>query len=169
MLTVRCTAKLLRRLKQSPPTALERSTNQLGDWYATILSVRPAHLILLVNEPTRLAAVLPAREISTLAKRIPDAILEVLRELGADNAALDSEHLEMAEIRFDRTASRSVVGTMNDFSFLMDWGRSREGAPHDLLRLAMDLNRTPVGPLKYERPDDVARRTFGIEGAPHLA
>ncbi len=75
----------------------------------------------------------------------------------------------MAELRFDRTASRSVLGTMNDFIFLMDWERSREGTPHDLLRLAMDLNRTPVGPLKYERRDDVARRTLGIEGAPHLA
>ena len=82
MLTVRCTAKLLRRLKVAPPASGEASSTRLGDWYATILSVRPAHLILLVNEPTRLAAVLPAREISTLATRIPEAIIKVLRELG---------------------------------------------------------------------------------------
>ena len=31
--------------------------------YTTILPVRPAHLILLANEQTRLAAVLPAREL----------------------------------------------------------------------------------------------------------
>ncbi len=169
MLTVRCTAKLLRRLKVNPPTSGEASSNRLGDWYATILPVRPAHLILLVNEATRLAAVLPARETSTLERRIPEAVLEVLRELGASGAVLDSERHEMAELRFDRTASRSLLGTMNDFSFLMDWGRSRDGAPHDLLRLAMDLNRTPVEPLKYDRLDDVARRILGIEGAPHLA
>ena len=162
MLTVRCTTKLLRRLKVSPGPSPATSSSRLGDWYATILSVRPAHLILLVNEQTRLAAVLPAREIGTLAARIPDAIAEVLAELGTPAGAIDSERREMAEVRFDRTSSRSVLGTMIDYVFMIDWGRSR-GASQELLRIAMDLNRTPVGPLKYERPDDVARRALGIE------
>jgi hypothetical protein len=60
MLTVRCTTKLLGRLKVSPRALGKASSNRLGDWYATILPVRPAHPILLVNETTRLAAVLPA-------------------------------------------------------------------------------------------------------------
>jgi serine/threonine protein kinase len=77
MLIVRCTAKLLTRLKVRPEAASTSSTTRLGDWYATILPVRPAHLVLLVNEGTRLAVLLPAREISTLSKRIPEAILEL--------------------------------------------------------------------------------------------
>lgn len=68
----------------------------------------------------------------------------------------------MAEVRFDRTTSRSVLGTMNDYVFLMKWKIARE-VPSDLLELAMDLNHTPVGPLKYECPDDVARRALRIE------
>ena len=153
MLTVRCTAKLLRRLKACPASSPASSSTRLGDWYATFLRTRPAHLILLVNEPTRLAAVLPARAISTLAKRIPEAILMILRELGASDEVTQSELLEMTELRFDRTASRSVLGTMNDYIFLMEWGATREDH-RDFLRIAMDLNRTPVGPLKYERPDE---------------
>jgi hypothetical protein len=161
MLNVRCTAKLLRRLKASPPASAANSSTRLGDWYATVLRVRPTHLILLVNEPTRLAAVLPAREIATLARRIPEAISEVLTKLGAAAETVDSERRAMAEVRFDRTASRSVLGTMNDYIFLMQWSAAR-GTPLNCLGLAMDLNRTPAGPLKYERPDDVARRALGI-------
>lgn len=162
MLIVRCTAKLLRRLKVSPRPDLVASTGRLGDWYATILPHRSAHLILLVNEPTRLAAVLPARQITTLAGRIPEAIAEILRELGASAALIDSERQAMAEVRFERTSSRSVLGTMNDYVFLMQWRMAR-GAPSSFLKLAMDLNHTPAGPLKFERPDDAARRALGNE------
>ena len=81
MLTIRCTTKLLDRLKTRPDPPAPPSTTRLGDWYATILLLRPAHMVLLVNEPTRLAALLPARDLPTLARRIPDAICEVLQDL----------------------------------------------------------------------------------------
>jgi hypothetical protein len=71
MLVLRCTRKLLERLPAFPAPAV--STTVLGDWYATILMVRPAHLVLLVNERSRLPVVLLARELSTLLERIPVA------------------------------------------------------------------------------------------------
>ena len=77
MLVVRCTAKLLSRLKVRSTAPSGPSTTALGDWYATILPVRPAHLVLLVNEASRLPVVLPARELSTLGGRIPDATADV--------------------------------------------------------------------------------------------
>ena len=144
MLTVRCTAKLLRRLKVRPAPSPAMSSDRLGDWYATILQNRPARLILLVNEPTRLAAVLSARELATLASWTPEAIAEVLRGLGASDETIDLERRAMADLRFDRTASRSVLGTMNDYHFLMNCSAAR-GAPRNFLELAMDLNRN------YER------------------
>jgi hypothetical protein len=67
----------------------------------------------------------------------------------------------MAEVRFARTASRSVLGTMNDFIFQMESEPARRSS-RDLLRLAMLLNRTPVSPLKYMRPEDKARELLGI-------
>ena len=120
MLVIRCTAKLRRRLSSQQMVDVARSTTRLGDWYATILHLRPAHVILLVNEPSRLAAMLPAREFSTLARRIPEAIAEVLRDLGISQAAIARERREMQEVAFAKTASRSVLGTMNDLAFQME-------------------------------------------------
>ena len=74
MLIVRCTAKLLARLKVRPEPCSAPSTSRLGDWYATILPVRPSHLVLLVSEVSRLPVVLPARELPTISRRISEAI-----------------------------------------------------------------------------------------------
>ena len=54
MLIFCCTVKLLSRLKVSPGPSPATSTGRLGGWYATSLPLRPAHLILLINEPTTL-------------------------------------------------------------------------------------------------------------------
>ena len=57
----------------------------------------------------------PTIERTPLARRIPEAILAALREFGAPAELLESERNAMAEARFDRTASRSLLGTMNDY------------------------------------------------------
>ena len=44
MLILRCTAKLLSRLKAPVATAPPPSTTRLGDWYATILAALLASL-----------------------------------------------------------------------------------------------------------------------------
>jgi hypothetical protein len=115
----------------------------------------------LVNERTRLAAVLPAKAITTLARRIPDAIAEVLCELGAAVDVIEDERRAMTEIVFAKTASRSVLGTMNDFSFHLEL-RVEADEDMDHPELAMFLNRMPVSPLDYGRPDEVARELLGI-------
>ena len=162
MLIVRCTAKLLDRLKVSPGAVTSSSTTALGDWYATILAARPSHLVLLVNESTRLPVVLPARELSTVATRIPEAITDVLRDLGVDPAVIDRERAAMAEIVFGRTASRSVLGTMNEHVFHM--GLTRDAQPSMTEHaLSMDLGRmlVTIPGHGYQHPSEFAARVLG--------
>jgi hypothetical protein len=52
----------------------------------------------------------------------------------------------MAQHRLAKTANRSVVGTMNDFSSLAEFRRERHGGD-DLLALSLELAHTPCGPL----------------------
>ena len=60
---------------------------------------------------------------------------------------IDAELREMVQVRLARTASRSVVGIMNEFAYLADAWRHDEP---DLLTLAVRLAATPCGPL-YKR------------------
>lgn len=52
MVTLRCTQKLLRRLKDLPQAPAAPPTTRLGDWYVNILFIRPCHLLLCVSEHT---------------------------------------------------------------------------------------------------------------------
>jgi hypothetical protein len=159
MLVLRCTRKLLTRLPASPAADDAVSTTVLGDWYATILIVRPAHLVLLVNEVSRLPVVLPARELATLVDRIPDAIAETLADLGVTSEAIERERQAMRVIQCGPTRNRSVIGAMNEFVFQIQIRRERE-AWADLRALSLDLTRVliGVGGREYLHPADEARR-----------
>ena len=159
MLILRCTAKMLGRLKVRPAAASSPSTTALGNWYATILPVRPVHLVLLVNESTRLPVVLPARELSTLTARIPGAIADVLRDLGVDPDVIERERQAMTEIVIDKTANRSVLGTMNEQVFHL--GLTRDAQPTMTEHaLSMDLGRmlVTIPGHDYQHPGEFAAR-----------
>ena len=63
----------------------------------------------------------------------------------------------MRDVVFSTTASRSVLGTMNDYANHIEWAfHDRVGVT--LHTLSLELAETPVGPLGDDRPRDVVRR-----------
>jgi len=77
---------------------------------------------------------------------------------------IEAELQSMDEVRLARTASRSVVGIMNEFTYLADAWRQDEP---DLLAFAMRLAATPCGPL-YKRHISPDRELAALVAAqPH--
>jgi hypothetical protein len=153
VLIVRATKKLLQRLGRPTLGAGEGSTTLLGEWYATALFWRP-QVVLLVNEPTLLPVLMPLAPAATLAARIPAQIAAVLSAHGAPVPIVDEEVRRMQDWRIGPTANRSVVGIMNEFTFLAEAWCDDRSRP-DLPALALRLARTPCGPLyrKHISPD----------------
>jgi hypothetical protein len=153
MLIVRATKKLLQRI--GPPTLQEgeHSTALLGEWYATALPWRP-QVALLVNESTMLPVLMPLAPAGTLLARIAEQVAVVLAAHGAPDAVIDDELERMRDCRLAGTANRSVVGIMNEFTFLATVHRDK-GGQLDLLDLSLQLATTPCGPLyrKNVSPD----------------
>ena len=58
----------------------------------------------------------------------------------------------MQEVRIGKTASRQVLGSMNDFANLMDAFRE---APGSLTDVAVKLASTPCSPIGMKYPADV--------------
>jgi hypothetical protein len=141
---VRATKKLRQRI--GAPTVMdgERSTTVLGDWYATSLPWRP-QVALLVNEATLLPVLMPLVPAATMMARLADEVATVLGAHGVPEAMIRAEREHMRQYRIAATANRSVVGIMNEFTFLADAYRN-EIRP-DLLALAVRLARTPCSPL----------------------
>jgi uncharacterized protein DUF6933 len=153
VLIVRATKKLLQRI--GPPTLREGedSTTLLGQWYATALPWRP-QVALLVNETTLLPVLMPLAPAATLLARFAEQVATVLAAHGAPDTVIGDEVQRMRDYRLAGTANRSVVGIMNEFTFLATTYRD-EGGQQDLLELSLRLARTPCGPLyrKNVSPD----------------
>lgn len=92
----------------------------------------------------------PLAPAGQLAERFPDELRSVLDAHGLDPRFVDVEIRAMGEGHFAKTASRSVVGVMNEFAFLGRVHCEQHGAQTDLIALSLFLAETPTSPL-YER------------------
>jgi hypothetical protein len=153
VLIVRATKKLLDRI--GPPNLgdEEQSTTLMGQWYATAIFWKP-QVALFVNEPTLLPVLMPLAPAATLLARFPQQAAAALAAHGTSDAVIDEELRQMRDRRLAKTANRSVVGIMNEFTFLAEAYRGDTPEP-DLLALAIRLAATPCGPLysKHVSPD----------------
>ncbi len=146
--SIHATKKLLDRVKQPVMPAASEPATALGNWYATVLFWKP-QVGLLVNERTLFPVLMPLAPAVTLLKRFPDSLRQTLEARGIAAEFIESEIGAMVEGRYAKTANRSVVGIMNEFSFLADVHRAHRGVD-DLVGLALKLSKTPCGPL-YKR------------------
>jgi hypothetical protein len=159
--TLRCTGKLLKRIGPVTEKAREAPTTVLGDWYGTLIYAPRIQLVLLTSERTLLPVVVEAREARTLTQRFPMALARVLAELGVALPAIDREVQAMAAPRTGKTASRQVLGTMNDFQRMMPY---HQWPPRSLTAVSLELAEAPCGPIGMRSPDDLTRELFA---APH--
>ena len=150
---MRATKKLLDRIGPPNLDDDEQSTTLLGQWYATAVFWKP-QVALFVNEPTLLPVLMPLAPTATLLARFPQQLAAVLAAHRTPEAIIRAELQQMHDHRLAKTANRSVLGIMNDFTRLAETYRAHTPAP-DLLALAMRLATTPCGPLysKHISPD----------------
>ena len=158
MYTLHCTKKLLDRIKPAMSTTAAPPTTALGNWYATAIFWKP-QVALFVNERTLLPVVMPLAPAATLAARFPAALVTVLQAHGIDAPIIEAEIAAMADVSLAKTANRSVLGTMNEFSFMADHFRD-PSEPHPLLALSMRLADIPCGSIKYDFPSRLLREVL---------
>lgn len=129
---------------------LPASTTVLGDWYANVLFWRP-QVAMFVSASTFVPVLVPLAPATGLVARFPAAMGEMLGALGVDPRFVESESTEMSSAVLAKTASRQVLGVMNEFAFMAEHtisaGRSD---PLDLVGLSVWLANTIVGPISKE-------------------
>lgn len=163
MVVLRCTQKLLVRLKQTDDRPPVESTTRVGDWYGNILGIGRRQMLLFICERSRLPVVIPIRHAKRLGTVFPDAVCEMLATVGVSAADIVEERSRMSDMAFGRTRNRSLLGTLNDFAFMaqaVDARRAEPESPEELMRF---LARTPILALDGARPIDLTRRVFGME------
>lgn len=148
MYTLRGTKKFLQRYGAPVgDRAVEPSTTAMGDWYVNVLFWKP-HVAIFVNAITFLPILTPMTPVRTVAARFPAAMAEVLEALDVDHSFVERELAEMFDVAVTTTASRRVLGVMNEFVFMAEHAiATGRNDPADLVGLSVWLADTIVGPL----------------------
>ncbi len=153
MVTLRCTAKLRRRLGLGVLSEPGPSDSVLGDWYANLLVLERQPLVLCVSEHSLLAVVLHARDLRHLAMHFRQGLESRLLRLGISTVAVGAELERSGNLAFGATCSRSVLGSMTDFVFqLQARAAYHPGEAWTVAELEDDLATIPCAPLQYRRP-----------------
>ena len=159
MFAIRCTKKLLVRGAFPRVAEAEGTTTALGDWYANILVARPQHLVLCVSERTLLPVVVAAKDLEGLPSRLAQGVEDMLTRIGVPQNLVQAELQAMSQHHFAKTASRKVLGSLNDFMFhLQDGCASDSSMP--LAERAMQLANMPSGAIEFAFPVEQALSLF---------
>ena len=155
-MTIRYTRALLERLKAEVRREPTRPTNRLGDSYAKLVSTKRGTLVICVSERSLLPALVEAtKDHGAFVLAFREAVRSVLQAIGAEPQWVQREARETEKIALATTASRHILGSLNDLAFLAR--ATIEDHPHiDLVALAVELADTPCSPLNYETPRSVS-------------
>lgn len=161
MITVRPIQDLAKRAGFKISSVDRTSTAKLGDWYAKGVIIRRKHFVICVSETTRLAVVLDGAPYETFPSRLPDQVAKLLGSYGVSKEKIAEEQDHMSEIFIGKTANRSIVGTLNEYCFLL-----RVQEEHDPKRFktnldrSLSLSKTPSLVMEPGFPEDVVRQIF---------
>lgn len=147
MLTLCCTQKVRDRLKLSaelPPPA--PATNALGNWYVNLVRYGRHQIILATSERSLLTLMFPAKDLrESLELNIQVGLRALLRALDIPRAAIDREIGEMQFFMYGKASNRRVLGSMNEFAFMLSYYMEKTNDP---LALALRLADTPMRALE---------------------
>jgi hypothetical protein len=136
---VRCTGKLLNLLGTRSVTLVDAPGDD-DDWYANLLWLDGRKCLLITHAGTLFSLFVSDLRVSDLRpfeRRIVDLLTGALLEEGLPINALG--RLEPSELRIAKTASRHILGVMNQMALEIGWHTGQAGG---LLNIDVDeLNR----------------------------
>ena len=159
MVIIRCTHKLQKLLKLPLIAQPPAPGNRLGDWYANLIPTRAGDLIIFASETTLLSVAIPAGQVAEPFALFVARVYNLLRMLDIPEPAVQTELSWYRELGFARTASRRVLGALNEITLGYQNFAVRQAGkgPPSLSEAELELSRLLLSPLKYQHPAVVAR------------
>jgi len=154
MTVLRCTQKLLAELRLKPNAGV--GDDETG-WHANLLLVERRKCALFTHDQTLFSFLLcglTRPDFAYFPEVFGQGLFKALLLSGFDQQQIERMLDTTREIRYTKTSSRSVLGSMNDMKQILEWViRSRGGLavvdPAELLNL---LNSIPFKAIGYDKP-----------------
>lgn len=156
---LRCTGKVLALLGTPKPSPVEVAAQ---DWYANLLWIERRKCLLVTHAATLFSVFIPDVRAAQLRPPGPLVVARIHDALRAENlpsAALG--RLDAHDVTVAPTASRQILGTMNDHAGLIEHAITAGGglARCDLDTLHHSLHRTINSVTGYVPPIELVTAT----------
>lgn len=164
MQLIRCTAKLRKEmgLKDSALFQGQASERGLGQWHANLIYINRRKCVLFANDKTLFNFIAPdvsRSEIRELKRLFLSYLFPVLAAEEFKESEIATIVSEYEGLAFAKTNSKSVLGSLNDLAFHYERRILMAGGVHSyqVPNIISDLNRMPMGALKYAYPIEELR------------
>jgi uncharacterized protein DUF6933 len=155
LVALRCTKRLLRRLRTDVASVVGEPGNALGHWYANVLTINRAPLVIAVSERSLLSVVLPGAPFNTLVARFPRALAELLHHLSVPDSQINKELQATSPLTIAATASRKVLGCLNQYAFELE-ADFHYNPRRTLLARELWLSESISSAIRYGDPRELA-------------
>ena len=165
MTLIHCTRKLLKELDVPlvESDKIIQPTEGLGNWYCNIIRIDKKKCLLFTNEKTLYSFLIP-KVLKANLKNIEQEFLinlsDNLQYEGFGLEVIDKVMQEYQEIGFAKTASKKVLGSMNQLAFEYEvLVEQKEGLENvKILEMNRDINRTILNGIKFLHPIDALKK-----------
>jgi hypothetical protein len=162
MAIIRCTTRLLNELGTETTSVLERLPS-LYDWHANLLWLNHKKYVLFTNDQTLYSILMHWRKTPqpvNFVERFRLSLFNSLMNEGLAMAQVEYMLSEHMQVTITKTNNRSVLGSMNDLAFQVKSMIYMNGglANTDLSEISRQVNRIPMGAIKYKVSIDELKR-----------
>jgi len=154
---IRCTQKLIKELRIKPLEPEEVS--KVGSWHANLLRIDRRKCVLFTHDMTLFSvfvAGLKRDDFDHIDQVFGQAMFKTMLLFDFEQAEIERMLDWSQHNTFAKTNSRSVLGSMNDMAFHIEYHIHAEGglAHADFADLHRRINRIPFKAVGYKYPVD---------------
>jgi hypothetical protein len=127
----------------------------IGGWHANLLRIERRKCVLFTNDKTLYSFFVPGLkkpEFNHFDELFRQYLFKSLLNEGFSQSQMERVLSEYQTIIFGKTNNRSVLGSMNDLSFQLEYHIKASGGLSylDLVALNKQINRIPMKPIDYK-------------------
>ena len=159
---IRCTQKLIAELKKKPTKAVPPK-DPFWSWHASVFHIERRKCVLITNDTTLFTMFIPALkkpDFQSFHFVFGQHLFKNLLYEEIPQNQIEPVLSECEDINYEKTNNRSVLGSMNDQRFQLEYLIQTEGglARTEIYKLNHKLNRNILSAIDYKYPIEMLRK-----------
>jgi hypothetical protein len=158
---IRCTKKLLSELKVKPKSE-ESPKDSFWRWHANVFHIERRKCVLVTNDSTLFTMFIPTLkkpDFQSFHLIFGQQLFKNLLHEKTPQHQIEAVLSECEDIQYERTNNRSVLGSMNDQRYQLEYFIHAEGglAMTDIYALNHYVNKNILSAIGYKNPIEMLR------------